>query len=149
MRAAPAAASVIPGVSSSTPPSHGRSAFGHVHRAVGALVHLEQAGDGAGDRAQRAVQRGGRLRLPVVVPVADVQPAGLEGGAVRGRRQLAVGALAGEPRLDVVLAGGAGAEVAGGDVDDAVGQLERLEELLLPLQQPEVLGRGLLGRGRS
>ena len=59
--------------------------------------------------------------------------------------QLAVGALAGEPRLDVVLAGGAGAEVAGGDVDHAVGQLQRLEELLLPLQQPQVLGRGLLG----
>ena len=39
-------------------------------------MHLEQAGDGAGDRAQRAVERGRGLRLPVLVAVADVQAAG-------------------------------------------------------------------------
>ena len=135
----------MPGVSDSTPaqprPQRGR----HVHRAVGALVHLEQAGDGAGDRAEGAVERGRRLVLPVRVAVADGQPPGLEGGAVRRAGQLAVGALGGEPRLDVVLARGAGAQVTGGDVDHAVGQLQRLEELLLPLQQPQVLGGSVLG----
>ena len=48
----------------------------HVHRAVGPLVHLEQAGDGAGDRAEGAVERRGGLRLAVVAPVADVRAAG-------------------------------------------------------------------------
>ena len=64
--------------------------------------------------------------LPVVVPVADVQPAGLERGAVRGRGQLAVACPGSGTTPRVVLAGGAGAEVAGGDVDDPVRQLERL-----------------------
>ena len=139
------AISDIPGVSTSCAAEPRAQGGGHVHRAVGALVHLEQAGDGAGDRAQGAVERGRGLRLPVGVAVADGQPPGLEGGAVRGAGQLPVGALAGEPRLDVELARGAGAEVAGGDVDDAVGQLERLEELLLPGEQPAVLVGGLLG----
>ena len=43
--------------------------------------------------------------LPSVVAVADVEPAGLERGAVRRRGDLAVAALRRHPRLAVVLAG--------------------------------------------
>ena len=76
-----------------------------------------------------------------------VEPAGLEVGAVGGRGELAVAALRGDPRLAVELALGRQAEVAGRHVDHAVGELELVEELLLPLQQPLVLGVRLLDGG--
>ena len=56
--------------------------------------------------------------------VADAEPARLEVGRVRGRRDLAVALLGREPRLDVVLLRRRRAEVARGDVDDAVGEAE-------------------------
>ena len=82
--------------------------------------------------------------VPSREAAADVEPAGLELGAVRRRGQLAVVALGGDPRLAVELPLGRETEVTGGDVDDAVRQLELVEELLLPPQQPLVLGVGLL-----
>ena len=78
---------------------------------------------------------------------ADVEPPGLELGAVGGRGELAVAALGRDPRLAVELALRRQAEVAGRDVDHAVGELELVEELLLPLQQPLVLGVGVLDGG--
>ena len=63
-----------------------------------------------------------------------LQAARLVVGAVRGARDLApVAAVAapGHPGLDVELAVGGRAEVARRDVDHAVGDLERLEDLLL------------------
>ena len=68
---------------------------------------------------------------PVRPAVADVEPARLEVGRVRGRGELAVALLARQPRLAVVLLGGRGAEVVDRDVDDAVRDLERLQDLLL------------------
>ena len=82
--------------------------------------------------------------LPLGVPVADVQPPRLVGRAVRGRGQLPVAPLGREPGLAVVLARRAGAEVAGGDVDDLERQLQRGEELPLPAEQPPVLGGRVL-----
>ena len=79
--------------------------------------------------------------LAAVRPVADVQPAGLEVGRVRGRGELAVALLGRQPGLEVVLLGRRVAEVVDRDVDHAVGDLERLEDLLLDRQQPLVLGR--------
>src|SRR5581483_6415145 len=57
----------------------------------------------------------------------------------------AVASLAGEPGLDVVLLHGRGAEVAGGDVDDAVRDAELLDELLLDGEQELVLSARVLG----
>ena len=124
----------------------GTQRLGDAHRPVRLLVGLEDRHDRAGHRAQRAVERGhvrgaaGRA----LVAHPDVEPAGLEVGAVRRRGELAVLALGGDPRLAVELPLGREAEVAGRDVDDAEGQLELGEELLLPREQALVLGVGLL-----
>src|SRR5699024_6136896 len=92
----------------------GGQARGHHDRAVGPLVVLEDRGEEARG-AERAVE-GGDGAQPVLGALADVQPARLELGGVRGGGQLAVGVLAGHPRLTVELAGGGGAEGAGGRV---------------------------------
>src|SRR5690606_21411046 len=73
------------------------------HGAVGLLVGLEDRDDGARDRHERAVERGHRGRA-VLAAGADVEAARLEVGAVRGRGELAVLALARDPRLAVELA---------------------------------------------
>ena len=74
------------------------------------------------------------------------QAARLVVGRVRRRRQLPVALLARQPRLAVVLLRRGRAQVAGGDVHDAVRDLEVLQDLLLDREQPLVLlsrGRGL------
>ena len=87
--------------------------------------------------------------LLVLRPVADPEAARLVVGRVRGRGHLAVALLVREPRLDVVLLDRRGAEVAGGDVDDAVGEPERADDLLLDREQPVVLlARALRARRR-
>src|SRR5690606_23116035 len=70
----------------------------------------------------------------------------LVGRAVGGRGELTERVLRRNPRLDVVLACRARAEVARGRVDDAVAQAEGLEHALLPAEQAEVLGLGLFRR---
>ena len=80
-------------------------------------------------RCRSAWRRGAGRPRPR--PVADVEPARLEVGRVRRRGQLAEALLPGQPRLAVVLLGRRGAEVGHGDVDDAVGDPERGEDLLL------------------
>ena len=63
------------------------------------------------------------VRPPAGGSHADLEPARLVVGRVRARGQLAVAALAGQPRLAVVLLGRRGAEIVDRDVDDAVGDL--------------------------
>src|SRR5690606_30997253 len=75
----------------------------HHHGTVLLLVVLQDR-DNPPRGGQRAVERGHEPRLAVSVAVADVETAGLELGAVRRGRELAVAALAGKPRLAVVLA---------------------------------------------
>ena len=75
------------------------------------------------------------------------EPARLEVGAVRGARHLApVAALAAtrQPGLDVELAIGGRAEIAGRDVDHAVRDLELLPDALLDAQQLRVHRLGVL-----
>src|SRR6188474_2366919 len=112
-------------------------------RAIGVLVGLEDRHDRARDRAQRAVQRRDRAGA-LGEPAPDVEPPGLELGAVGRGGELAVAALRRDPGLAVELPAGREAEVAGRGVDDAVGELELVEELLLPRQQSLVLGVGLV-----
>ena len=138
--------SATTGSRTSRPRRYGCSACRDPHRAVGLLVGLEDRHDRARDRDERAVQRGQRPHL-VTEAAPDVEAAGLEVGAVRGRGELAVLALRRDPRLAVELALRAQTQVAGGRVDDAVGQLELAEPLLLPAQQPLVLLEGVLDRG--
>ena len=94
------------GVSTSRPPRYGRSAAG---------TYTEPSGCWWWSSRQ-AMVRATAHSVPFSVATglvagvaagADVEPPGLEGRAVRGRRQLAVGALRREPRLDVELARGA------------------------------------------
>ena len=84
-------------------------------------------------------------RAAALGAVADVQAPGLEVGRVRARSELAVALLARQPRLAVVLLGRRGAEVADRDVHHPVGQLERLQDVLLDREKAVVLGARLLG----
>ena len=61
---------------------------------------------------------------PVGAPNPRLHTARLVVGGVGTGRQLAVAALAGEPRLDVVLLGRGAAEVARRDVHHPVGDLQ-------------------------
>src|SRR3954453_18856594 len=118
--------------------------LGDPHRAVLLLVGLEHGDDRPVGRAQGAVQRGDRLDVAVGGAAAGVQSAGLEVGAVGGGGELAIAALAGDPGFAVELPLGGEAQVARGDIDHPVAELQLVEELLLPLQKPLMLGERLL-----
>src|SRR5262249_2584619 len=110
----------------------------HAYRAVVLLVVLGDRDDRAADRDRRPVQGwdvAGAAALGGPVPA--VEAAGLVVGRVRARRDLAVAAagVARKPRLDVVLLRGRVAQLRDTDVDDAVGDLKRLEDLLLDGEQ--------------
>src|SRR6476469_3556493 len=90
-------------------PDQGTQHLGHHDRAVGLLVVLED-GDQPAGRGQRAVE-GGRHLVAVLPLEPRVQPARLEGRAVRGGGELAVAPLGRHPGLAVVLARGGAAEV--------------------------------------
>ena len=80
--------------------------------------------------------------------VADVEPAGLVVGAVRGAGHFAVlaaAAAAGHPGFEVELAVGRAAEVAGGDVEHAVGNAEAVEDLAFQVAEVVVHVLALLG----
>src|SRR5262245_24479210 len=101
-------------------------------------VFEDRQHEAVGDRG--AVQRVDDLRaLLAFGAVTDAEASRLEVGRVRGRGHLAVALLMWEPGLDVVLLRGRGAEAAGGDVHDAIGQAERTDDLLLDREQPLVL----------
>src|SRR5207244_3722230 len=77
--------------------------------------------------------------------VSASHAAGLIVGRVGARGELPVAALARQPGLAVVLLRRRGPEVAGGDVDHAVRDPERAQELFLDPEQALVLGLRLLG----
>ena len=77
----------------------------------------------------------------------DVEPPSLERRAVRGRRQLAIRTLRGEPGFDVVFAGRARTEIAGGNVNHPVGQFQLVEEFPFPREQLLMLVLGRFRRG--
>lgn len=60
----------------------------------------------------------------------DLHGTGLVVSAVGAGHQLSVGVVSREPALKVVLADGSVVERAGDDVDDVVGEAQRLVELL-------------------
>src|SRR4051795_7198907 len=98
------------------------------------LLEVLQQSNHRPPRDGRAVQRVHGRELLCVDAVADAKATCLVVGRVRRGGDLAVPLLPGEPRLDVVLLRCRRAELAGGDVDDAVGELELLHEVLLDLQ---------------
>src|SRR5215211_993476 len=79
--------------------------------------------------------------------VADGESAGLVIGSVRRARHLAEIVAARHPGLQVVLTVGGAAEVAGTDIDHAVGQAEALEDTLLYPDHLLVYVIGLLRGG--
>src|SRR6185436_6218646 len=76
---------------------------------------------------------------------ASPEPARGVVGVVRARRELAVPAFRRQPRLDVELLRGGRAEVARGDVDDAVRQAETTDDLLFYRENALVLVERRLG----
>src|SRR5215204_2001327 len=80
--------------------------------------------------------------------VADGESAGLVVGGVRRARHLAEMVAAGHPGLQVVLAVGGTAEVAGTDIDHAVGQAEALEDTFFYSYHLLVHILRLFGRGK-
>ena len=81
--------------------------------------------------------------------IADVEAAGLVVGAVRGAGDFAVFAAvaaAGHPGFEIELAIGRAAEVAGGDVEHAVGNAEAVEDLALEVAEVVEHVVALLGR---
>src|SRR5512132_83359 len=101
------------------------------YRPVGRLIVLEKGDDRARERDTGRVQRVDELRLRLrVAPEADSGPARLEVGEGARARHFEPGADARGPRLEVVGAGRAEAGVAGGKLDDAVGNLQPAEHRL-------------------
>src|SRR5690606_34454453 len=106
----------------------------------------EERDQRAADGHRRAVQRVQVLRRRLALGTeARPQAARLVVRGVRARGELAVALLARNPGLAVELARGGRAEVADGDVDDAVRDFERLEDAFLDREQALVLGVRLLG----
>src|SRR5436190_6763329 len=102
------------------------------------LVVLEEEHERERDGTGGAVQRVHESGLAVAAETG-AEPARRVVEVVRARRELAIPALGGKPGLDVVLLRGGRAEVAGGDVHDAVRQFERGEDLLLDREDTFVL----------
>ena len=105
---------------------------------------IKRPGDGDGG----AVQRVDEVRsLFPFAPEADVQPPRLVVGAVRGAGDFtpfAPFAASRHPGLEVELAVRRPAQVAGGRVDDAVGNPQLVEDLALQLAQLLVHGVALI-----
>src|SRR5205814_7645705 len=102
----------------------------HADRAVVLLVVLHDRDDRPPHRNGGAVEGVDLLGPPAFWSIADPQPARLEVGGVRARGELAVALLPRQPRLEVVLLRGRGAEVPGRDVRYLVGDPEGLQDLL-------------------
>ena len=97
------------------------------------LVVLEEAADGPAARGERRVEHVDVLLLALahlLVAAADLHGAALVVRAVGAGDELAELLLVGEPGLEVVLLDGGVVELAADDVDDVVGEAERLHVLL-------------------
>lgn len=70
---------------------------------------------------------------------ANVEATCLKISCVRGRRDLAISTLAGEPGFDVIFLDRRRSEIASRDVDHAVRQAELLDKPFLNREQPLVL----------
>src|SRR5580693_1490503 len=114
------------------------------HGAVLALPVLQQRDDSATHRYRGPVESVQNLHA-LLAAQPNVQAPRLVVGRVRARRQLAIAPLARQPRLAVVLLRRRVTEVADGDVDYAIGQLERGEDLLLDREDALVLFARALG----
>lgn len=102
--------------------------FGEEDGAVGLLMGFDQGDEESGEGGAGAVEGVGEAVFAVGVFVAEVHAAGLvvaEGGTAG---DFEVGFLAGGPDFDVVGFGGAEADVAGAEFDDAVVEAEELED---------------------
>ncbi len=112
--------------------------LGNVDPAVGPLVVLQDHDQGPAEGDGRAVERVDEPRsLLARRAIADIQPARLVIGAVRGAGHLAVFAVlaaAGHPGFEVELAVGRPAQVARADVEHAIGNAQRLEQVFLDRQ---------------
>src|SRR6185503_4799844 len=138
-----------PGGLDALEPVHVRPKYGgNGDGSVRLLVILQDRDQGAADREPGAVERVAELRLAAGGgPELEVEPAGLEGLAVRAGRDLAILPLPRQPDLEVVALGRREAGVARAVQHHAVGQLEALEDLFRVAHHGLQLVIGLVGRG--
>src|SRR5581483_2541840 len=100
--------------------------------AVRLLVVLPEEDERAADRARGAVERVDEPSAAArVVAHTGLEPPGRVVAVVRARGELAVPLLRRQPDFEVVLLRRCSAEVAGRDVDDAVGEAEPPDDRLL------------------
>ena len=114
--------------------------------AFGRLEVLEQRSDDAGQRQGRAVERVAQLYLLVGAAVAALQAVGLIRVEVRNGAHLEPALLRLAIHLEVVAHGSREAHVAAAEAQDAVGELQLLQQSLhvlehLPVALGTVLGR--------
>src|SRR5215468_687485 len=112
-------------------PHEGPQRLGHDDAPVLLLVLLEDGDERTPHRQRRPVERVDQAGLGLRLrPVADLGAPGLEVAEVRAARDLAVGAGAGEPDLEVVRPLRAEAHVARAEQAHPVVQVEAPEHLL-------------------
>ena len=87
------------------------------------------------------------LHLALGIAVAGVHPPRLEVAAVGAGRNLAIGILPRQPDLDVISLDGAKTHVAGAERDDAMRQVQFLQDFLRRVGHALMLGRRLFRRG--
>lgn len=90
---------------------------------VSLLVIFQDGGYSAADRQARAVQGVHEANFALFVTEADIGAASLEIQEVAAGGNLPISVEAGQPNFDVVGFGGAEADVAGRQADDAVREL--------------------------
>src|SRR5579885_664179 len=128
-------------------PAHVRlERVGHRNRAVTLLIVLEYRNQRAPDREPGAVERVHEPRpLPFRGPEPRLHAARLEVAAVGAAGDLAIGALTGQPNLDVIGLTRGEAHVARAQQHHAVGEPEALQDLLGAVRHPLVLLGGAVG----
>src|ERR1700734_1305789 len=116
-----------------------------MHGAVLVLAVLQQRDYRATDRHSGSVECVKRLGL-LLAPYANAKASCLVVGRVRAGGELAVASLTWYPSLAVVLLGGRAAEIRHGDVENAIGKPEALQNLLLDRQDALMLLDRVLGQ---
>ena len=105
--------------------------FRHDHRAVGLLIVFQDRDQGPADGDGGAVERVDEGGPFFAGAIANAQPPGLIVGAIRGAGDFAIFARfapARHPGFEIELAIGRPAQIAGGRVDDAIGNAQAVED---------------------
>src|SRR3990170_4283165 len=110
--------------------------FRNYYTAVFLLVVFKYGEESSADCQSGAVERVDEERPALLfLAVADLRAARLEIFAVRARADFSVHVLAGQPDFQVVSFRGAEAQIAGAQLDHAVGDIQPFEDFFGVLDQ--------------